>query len=37
MLIHGTARLTVCSTSLAQSIYGGIQEYAGMSGYRWLD
>ena len=37
VLVHGTARLTVCSTSLIQSIYGGIQEYAGVSGYRWVD
>jgi hypothetical protein len=37
VLLHGTARITVCSTALIQSIYGGIQEYAGLSGYRWLD
>ena len=37
VLVHGTARVTVCSTALAQSIYGGIQEYAALDGYRWLD
>ena len=37
VLVHGPARVTVCSTALAQSIYGGIQEYAALDGYRWLD
>jgi hypothetical protein len=34
-LIHGTARLTVHSTRLVQSIYGAIQEYAGIERPEW--
>jgi hypothetical protein len=36
-LVHGTARLTVHSTRLAQSIYGAIQEYAGIERPEWAD
>jgi hypothetical protein len=36
-LVHGTARLAVGSTFILQSIYGGIQEYAGIERPRWLD
>ena len=35
-LIHGTARLTVNSTRLVQSIYGAIQEYAGIERPEWV-
>jgi hypothetical protein len=35
-LIHGTARLTVHSTRLVQSIYGAIQEYAGIERPEWV-
>jgi hypothetical protein len=34
-LIHGTARVTVNSTRLVQSIYGAIQEYAGIERLEW--
>jgi transcriptional regulator with XRE-family HTH domain len=34
-LIHGTARITVNSTRLVQSIYGAIQEYAGIERPEW--
>ena len=37
VLVYGTARLTVHSTFLAQSIYGAIQEYAGFDRPEWLD
>ena len=37
VLIYGTARLSVCSTFLVQSIYGAIQEYAGFDRPEWLD
>jgi hypothetical protein len=36
-LIHGTARLVVNSTAIAQSIYGAIQGYAGISRPEWAD
>lgn len=36
-LVYGTARVTVHSTFLAQSIYGAIQEYAGFDRPEWLD
>jgi predicted transcriptional regulator len=36
-LPYGTARVVVCSTFVVQSIYGGIQEYAGLSRDDWLD
>lgn len=35
-LVHGTARLTVNSTHLIQSIYGAIQEYAGIERPEWV-
>ena len=34
---YGTARLSVDSTALVQSIYGAIQEYAGFDRSEWLD
>jgi hypothetical protein len=34
-LVYGTARLTVNSTRLVQSIYGAIQEYAGIERPEW--
>jgi len=37
VLLHGTARLTLHSTQVAQSIYGAIQEYAGFDRPEWLD
>jgi hypothetical protein len=37
VLPHGTARIAVYSTFIVQSIYGAIQEYAGMSRPEWLD
>jgi hypothetical protein len=37
VLPYGTARLTVHSTFIAQSIYGAIQEYAGIERPEWLD
>jgi hypothetical protein len=36
-LVHGTARLVVHSTAIAQSIYGAIQEYAGFARPEWAD
>jgi predicted transcriptional regulator len=36
-LVHGTARLAVGSTRMVQSIYGAIQEYAGIDRPEWLD
>lgn len=36
VLPYGTARLTVYSTDLVQSIYGAIQEYAGCERPEWL-
>jgi hypothetical protein len=37
VLIHGTGRLVVHSTFIVQSIYGGIQELAGIERPEWLD
>jgi hypothetical protein len=37
ILPYGTARITVHSTFIVQSIYGGIQEYAGIERPEWLD
>jgi hypothetical protein len=37
VLPYGTARLTVYSTFLVQSIFGAIQEYAGFERPEWLD
>jgi len=37
VLPYGTARLSVHSTFIVQSIYGGIQEYAGIDRPEWLD
>jgi hypothetical protein len=37
VLPYGTGRLTVHSTFIVQSIYGGIQEYAGIDRPEWLD
>jgi hypothetical protein len=37
ILPYGTARLAVHSTFIVQSIYGGIQEYAGIDRPEWLD
>jgi hypothetical protein len=34
-LVYGTARITVNSTRLVQSIYGAIQEYAGIERPEW--
>ncbi len=36
MLPYGTARVVVNRTSILQSIYGAIQEYAGISREAWL-
>jgi hypothetical protein len=36
-LVHGTARLVVHSTAIAQSIYGAIQEYGGFDRPEWVD
>jgi hypothetical protein len=36
-LVHGTARLTVNSTSIVQSIYGAIQEYGGFDRPEWAE
>jgi hypothetical protein len=35
-LVHGTGRLAVASTEVVQSIYGAIQEYAGLDRPEWL-
>jgi AcrR family transcriptional regulator len=35
-LVYGTARLSVASTAVVQSIYGAIQEYAGLDRPEWL-
>jgi predicted transcriptional regulator len=35
-LLYGTARITVNSTRLVQSIYGAIQEYAGIERPEWV-
>ena len=37
VLPYGTARLSVHSTFIAQSIYGAIQEYPGIDRPEWLD
>jgi hypothetical protein len=37
VLPYGTGRVTVCSTFIVQSIYGAIQEYAGIDRPEWLD
>jgi AcrR family transcriptional regulator len=36
-LIYGTGRLEVSSTAVVQSIYGAIQEYAGIDRPEWLE
>jgi|SRR4051794_7365921 len=36
-LVHGTARITVNSTRIVQTIYGAIQEYAGIERPEWAD
>jgi transcriptional regulator with XRE-family HTH domain len=35
-LVYGTARITVSSTELTQSMFGAIQAYAGLSRPEWL-
>jgi hypothetical protein len=35
--VYGTARVTVYSTAIVQSIYGAIQEYAGIERPEWVD
>jgi hypothetical protein len=37
VLPYGTARVSVCSVRIIQSIYGAIQEYAGIERPEWLD
>jgi Homeodomain-like domain len=37
VLIHGTARVSVFSTAIVQSIYGAIQEYAAIQRPEWVD
>ena len=37
ILPYGTGRVTVCSTFIVQSIYGAIQEHAGIDRPEWLD
>jgi transcriptional regulator with XRE-family HTH domain len=37
VLPYGTARVSVCSVVIVQSIYGAIQEYAGIDRPEWLD
>ena len=37
ILPYGTARLALHSTFIVQSIYGAIQEYAGIDRPEWLD
>ncbi len=37
VLPYGTARVALCSVDVVQSIYGGIQEYAGIDRPEWLD
>jgi hypothetical protein len=37
VLPYGTGRLSVHSTDVIQSIYGAIQEYAGIDRPEWLD
>ena len=35
-LVYGTGRISVYSTAIVQSIYGAIQEYAGIDRPEWL-
>jgi transcriptional regulator with XRE-family HTH domain len=37
VLPHGTARIVVYSTFIVQSVYGALQEYAGIERPEWLD
>jgi hypothetical protein len=37
VLIYGTASVSVHSTALVQSIYGAIQQYAGIERPEWVD
>ena len=37
VLPYGTARIAVYSTFIVQSIYGAIQEYAGIARPEWID
>jgi hypothetical protein len=37
VLVYGTARVTVNSTAIVQSIYGAIQQYAGVERSEWVD
>jgi hypothetical protein len=37
VLLHGTVQLRVHSTAIVQSIFGAIQEYAGIDRPEWLD
>ena len=37
VLVYGTARVTVHSTAIVQSIYGAIQEYARIERPEWVD
>jgi hypothetical protein len=36
MLPYGTCRITVCSTEITQTLYGSIQELAGVDHAEWL-
>ena len=36
MLPYGTCRVTVSRTAVTQSVFGAIQEYAGISREAWL-
>jgi hypothetical protein len=37
VLVYGTARVSVYSTAIVQSIYGAIQHYAGIKRPEWVD
>jgi transposase-like protein len=37
VLVYGTARVAVNSTAIVQSIYGAIQQYAGIERSEWVD
>jgi transcriptional regulator with XRE-family HTH domain len=37
VLVYGTARVSVNSTAVVQSIYGAIQQYAGIERPEWVD
>lgn len=37
VLVYGTARVSVGSTAIVQSIYGAIQQYAGIERPEWVD